>query len=347
MPTEPHSSAGATSSASAPAASVRATNGRAMAGRAGASSATLLAALAAFAVGLLAAVQSRANGMLATTWQSPIDAALWSFGSGWVVLTLGLLHPSARAGLRRARAAYREGHLQWWQFLGGLGGGFLVGTQAWAVPQVGVALFTIAIVGGQTANALFVDGIGLGPAGKSPVTPARVVAALATFAGVVVAMLGRGAGASGLPVLVIAVCVVAGAGMAVQQAINGRVNRHSGNVMATTWVNFTWGLTLLLGFTVAQVATGEWHRPASFDQPWWSLLGGLIGIVFIAVAAVVVHTLGVLQATLTTLAGQLLGAVLVDIVSGVGVNGLVLLGVLITLVSAAGAGLAARRTARR
>ncbi|GMA38534.1 DMT family transporter [Mobilicoccus caccae] len=307
----------------------------------------VLAGVAAFTAGALTAFQSRANAMLATTFQSAIDAALWSFLSGWILLSLGLFHPKARAGLRRARQAYRDRHLAWWQFFGGLGGGFFVAAQVWSVPQIGVAMFTMALVGGQTTNALLVDGVGLGPAGRVPVSVTRVVAALGTFIGVGVAMAGRGGlGVHGVPVAAVLFAVAAGAGLAVQQAVNGRVNRHSGSVAATTWVNFTWGSGLLLGILLTQVVRGTWSAPVSLDAPVWAWTGGMVGIVFVAVGAVVVHHLGVLLAALLTLSGQLIGAVVVDLVSpgpAAHVDGIVLAGVALTLASAVGAAVAARR----
>lgn len=310
-----------------------------------------MAGAAAFGAGALGSFQARSNALLATTFASSIDAALWSFGSGWVLLTLGLLHPAARAGLIRTYHAFREQRLAWWQFFGGLGGGFFVASQTWIVPQIGVALFTIAIVGGQTVNALLVDGIGLGPAGRVPVTTARVLAALGTFAGVGVAMMGRGgANAETVPLGAVLVAVVAGAVLAVQQATNGRVNRQSGNVMATTWINFTWGSGLLLGIAAYQVSQGHWTTPRSLDAPLWAWWGGIVGIVFVAVGAVVVHRLGILMTTLLTLSGQLLGAVVMDLLTpgAAGrVNGLVLAGVAITLLAAASAAVAARRAQRR
>ncbi|WP_052466114.1 DMT family transporter [Mobilicoccus massiliensis] len=311
--------------------------------------AALLASVAAFLAGTLSAMQSRVNGTLAEVFHAPIDAALWSFGSGWVLLTLGLLLPSARAGLRSAYRAYRAQHLTWWQFLGGMFGGFFVAAQTWSVPQIGVAMFTIAIVGGQTLNAMLVDGLGLGPAGKAPVTLARVLGALGTFVGVAIAMVGRGADGSGVILVPVLFAVAAGAGMAVQQAINGRVNRHTDQVLATTWVNFSWGLPLLLGIALAQLAQGTWRAPMTLDAPAWAWMGGVVGIVYIAIGATVVHHLGVLLAVLFTLAGQLIGAVVIDLVSsGQGqVPTLVLVGVAVTLLSAVFAAAAARRARRR
>lgn len=309
-----------------------------------------LSAAAAFTAGVLFSFQSVANGTLSTAFGHALDAALWSFVSGWALLTVGLLLASGRRGLARAGAAYRAGHLRWWHFLGGLGGGLFVAMQTWVVPQVGVALFTIAIVGGQTANALLVDKLGLGPGGHAPVTPARVLAALGTFVGVAVAVLARSDGPSATPLLAVLLTVAAGAGMALQAAFNGRVNRHTATVVVTSWINFSAGIGLLLGWAGVLLVQGDLHPPLTWSVPWWAFLGGVVGIVIVAVGAVVVHHLGVLLTTLFTLTGQMTSAVVADLLrpgADDPVPPQLLLGVGLTLVSAVCAGLAAQGTRRR
>ena len=60
--------------------------------QAGTSRAALVgASAAAFAGGAVMSVQSRVNGELSTGFKAPLDAALWSFGSGALLLTLLLL----------------------------------------------------------------------------------------------------------------------------------------------------------------------------------------------------------------------------------------------------------------
>lgn len=307
-----------------------------------------LSALAALVCGAGSAVQARANGALATAFGAPVEASLWSFGSGWLVLVVGLVAlPRARAGLRRVVAAVRAAHLQWWELLGGLAGGFFVGVQTFAVPQLGVALFTIALVGGQTTNALLVDHLGLGPAGRTHVTAGRVAAALVTFVGVAVATTARSGSGHALSLPAVVLAVLAGAGMAVQQAINGKVNGTSRDPVATTFINFSWGLLALTGWACALAVRGGLHAPTTLDVPWWAWLGGVIGVAYIAASAVVVRHLGVLVTALMTLTGQLVTAVLLDLLSGSApVSAQLVAGVAITLAAAAGAGIAARRPRR-
>ena len=71
------------------------------------------------------------NGELSARLHEPLYAALWSFGSGWVVLTVVLLASRrTRAGLRALAVTVREGRMPVWQTLGGLLGGTYVLVQA-------------------------------------------------------------------------------------------------------------------------------------------------------------------------------------------------------------------------
>ena len=73
--------------------------------QAGTSRATLAAAAAAaFAGGAVMSLQSRINGELSTGFKAPLDAAMWSFGSGAVLLSLLLLAaPGVRAAVVTCR----------------------------------------------------------------------------------------------------------------------------------------------------------------------------------------------------------------------------------------------------
>lgn len=278
----------------------------------------VLATAGAFVAGTLLAVQSRMNGVIGQRSGQPIAAALWSFGSGLVVLTLLVAFvPRVRRGWRAIRHAVQDGRLHWWQCLGGFFGGLLVAVQAWSVPLVGVAIFSIGVVGGQTMCGLIVDRLGLGPAGVQHVTGVRVLAALVAVAGVVVSATGRGGGQFSLWPAFCAFLV--GAGMAVQQALNGRVSVANRSPMATTWQNFFVGFITLLvvsGIVLAHSGPATWSVPRGV--PWWALPGGLVGIVFIAITAWAVRITGVLVFGLVAVAGQLLAALVLDLLDAGG-----------------------------
>lgn len=308
-----------------------------------------VAGAGAVLAGILISLQSRMNGEISAVTGQPAQAALWSFGSGLLVMTALLAAPSARAGLSRIRRALRLGWLRWWQCVGGLAGGLFVAAQTYAVPAVGVALFTIAAVAGQTGNGLLVDRLGIGPGGRRPVHATRLVAAALALAGVAVAVADR-AGSSGFALVPVLASVLIGALVAMQQGTNGRVNVASGNVLSTTWLNFAMGTLVLVLLAAAQWAGGIF-RPVPMDGvPWWAWWGGVCGVGFIAFAVWAVRHIGVLVFGLAVLSGQLLSAVALDLAdprTRDHVGAPVLAGVAVTFAAAALAGWAARPARRR
>ena len=217
-----------------------------------------LALVLAFVGGWGMSAQSRMNGEVSSVLGAPAQAAVWSFGSGLVLLGLAtLLSARVRRGIGRIAAALREERLRWWQCLGGIGGGLFVAVQTAAVPLVGVAIFTVATVAGQTATGLLVDRLGIGPGGGRPILPSRVIAAVLAVVGVGVTVSGS-LGDGGLSPLPVVLAVVAGAGLALQQGVNGRVNLVSRDVLATTGQNFLTGTAFLVAFLGVQWLRGAY-----------------------------------------------------------------------------------------
>ncbi|WP_130013052.1 DMT family transporter [Serinicoccus sediminis] len=315
---------------------------------------TVLPLLAAGACGAVLPVQSRVNGVLSEQ-VGALPAATLSFGSGLVVLTLLL----GLAPLRRRAAviwsAVRSGGLRRWQVVGGVGGALLVASQTYAVPQVGVTAFLVAVIGGQSVSALLVDRVGLGPGPAQPLRVGRAAAALLAVVGVAVASSARpaddgpGGGAGVGFALALTLVCAAGALTSVQQALNGVVTTVSRAPVATAWVNFLTGtLTLVLIGLVSSAAGGLRPSAVAPGLPWWAWTGGVMGIVFIALAAYAVQHLPVLVFALVTITTQLLVGMLLDALDPVGRAALgpqLLLGVLLALTASVWAALA--RPSRR
>jgi bacterial/archaeal transporter family-2 protein len=314
-------------------------------------SSRLLWAVLAFVGGALLSVQSRMNGELATVLGHGLDAALWSFLTGTLALSVALaVSRSMRSGLRSLRGALAHGRIHWYQCVGGCMGGLFVLCQSYAVPLAGVALWTVAVVGGQTVSGMGVDRFGIGPAGRLPVNLGRAVAAVLAVVGVLVAVGGRVSHTDATVVLPVVLSVLAGISLAVQSGINGRVGVASGNAFTTAWLNFTLGSAILLALALPGAFVGAFGAPRSVDAPWWAWWGGLLGIVVVAAGVVGVRYLGVLLQLLLMLVGQLSAAAVLDLLNPEtreSVTPLVLLGLLITLVAAALAGASATRGRRR
>lgn len=110
--------------------------------------------------------------------------------------------------------------------------------------------------------------------------------------------------------LAVALAAIAGVLVGMQAPINARLGRTIGSVQAATF-SFVAGTIAL-----ALVAALFYGGLGSFGQvgkaPWWALVGGLLGAVYVTVAIVTVRTLGVSGLTATVIAGQLAAAVAID-----------------------------------
>jgi len=236
----------------------------------------------------------------------------------------------AIGALPRARDRLRAlGRPPLWYFLGGFGGAGLVLVSAAAAPEVGVALLTVALVCGSTGGSLPVDAAGLGPAGRRPITPPRVAGVLLAVGATALSALG----ARGDPDVLLLALALAGLGMSLQAAANGQLARATGEPWAASLVNVTVGFAALGVVALVTLATS-----ALDGLPGNPLLysGGLLGALVVVVGATAVQTLGVLQLGLAMVAGQMAGALIVDLVApaaGEEVTATTVVGVLLTMVA--------------
>lgn len=299
-----------------------------------------LASVGAFVVGLLVVLQSRINGALGELLDDGLLAAWISFSVGLVIaVVIVLAIPRQRATLATLKQSLRPSAggkpvLKHWHLLGGIGGATLVAAQGLTVQYLGVAIFTVGIVAGQNASSLVVDRVGLGPAGVQRATPRRIIAAIIATVGVAIAVASQSTGGS-LQVMALILVLTAGAMVAVQQAINARVREAARSPWTAALVNFVVGwvaLTLAVGLFHVLSQGGFDGPPAPWNQPvLW--LGGIIGVTFIVVAAVAVPVLGVLLFGLLSIAGQITGALVVDLLfptPGTAFSWTLVVGVLIT-----------------
>ncbi|PVE76216.1 hypothetical protein DC432_06045 [Microbacterium testaceum] len=260
-------------------------------------------------IGALTALQARINGTLGAEIGDGIVAAAISFSSGLgILVVLSALLPEGRRGFGRLVDGIRSRTLPPWMLLGGLAGAFTVASQGLTVATIGVALFTVGFVAGQTTGGLMLDRVGYGPAGVVPVTVRRVIGALLAIAGVVVCLSGDALG--GVPLWMLIVPAVAGAGVAWQQGTNGRLRVRVESPLTATLVNFLGGTVVLVVAAVIHVVAVDVPRVVPTEP--WLYLGGAVGVVYIFLSAVVVRRTGVLLLGLGSVVGLLTTSVLLD-----------------------------------
>ena len=269
----------------------------------------------AFVVSAANSLQARVNGAASAAIDHPVVGAMMSVGGGFVVSTVLLLvFPGSRRAVSRLFSDQARTSLRNWHYLAGFGGGIFIFGQALVVPQVGVSVYMIAVVTGQTIGSLWVDHIGLGPAGKKRVTLIRVVAAALAVLGVVISAIGRGDLAS-LALAGVAYGLGAGAATAVQYALNGRIGQAVSSALVTSSLNFLMGFSLLTVLLLSNwvILDNPPVAPPSvveYPELW---LGGPLGMLFISSATLFVRYLGVLVFAVVSVLGQLAGALALDV----------------------------------
>ena len=291
----------------------------------------LLAALS----GVLIALQARANGELSHRLDNGLQAALVSFGSGLlIILIITPFSSHIKEGIANLRGAIARKEIARWKLFAGALGGSFVAIQTQIVPLIGVAIYSVASIAGQTAMSLVVDRIGLTGGGKKLISPRRVMAAVITVFAVLVSVWDR-IDANNLSMIAVTAGCIAGAVVGVQRALNGQINEHSHQSFTTSLLNFITGTSFLVILILAGVALGKNELSPLPAGPWWIYTGGVIGVIYIAFTSTIVQHLGVLTFTLFSVGGQLAGSLIIDLVSptdGVSVSAYLITGLAMTYV---------------
>ena len=262
-----------------------------------------------------------------------LEAAIVSFTTGLLfVAVIALFRKDVRSGFRQIFSAVNLKLLPSWRLGAGALGASFVAMQTYAVPIAGVALFTVASLAGQTGISLWVDHVGLAGGSRVIITKRRVIAAIITILAVVVSTWDRFT-ISNFSLLTIVLAVFSGTWVGVQRALNAQINSYSKASFATSLLNFITGTTFLLFLLLLRTLFTD-HSVMNFTSgPWWMFLGGSIGVIYIALSAHIVQYVGVLEFTLFSVGGMLVGSLLIDIIvptKGTIISGFLIAGILLT-----------------
>lgn len=264
--------------------------------------------IAALVAGVFMALQSRMNGQLAVELGEPLQAGAYSFATGLLLmLALSFRKPEVDAYRKLGEGLSKEA-ISPLVLFAGCCGAFLVIMQAVVVPIVGVAVFTVSVIAGQTVGSLIVDGAGLAPRSRQRVTWMRVGCAALAVVGVATAALSE----AHLGVLLPALAgTAAGAGTSFQAAWNGHISLFTRRCVVSTTINFGVGLTTVVVVWIMSGMLGL-SGASMWIGPWWVWWGGIAGVIFVAITAVTVRHLGVLTFTLLTVCSHLVTATVLD-----------------------------------
>jgi bacterial/archaeal transporter family-2 protein len=132
---------------------------------------SLLLVAMCIAAGAFLSTQSGINARLSAGLQSPLMAALISFGTGTVVLLLATLL------LQELKPLAGAANLPWWVWTGGILGAFIVATIVFAAPKIGALVLVASLVLGQVIASLVFDQFGWLGYPQISISPQRLIGA--------------------------------------------------------------------------------------------------------------------------------------------------------------------------
>ena len=108
------------------------------------------------------------------------------------------------------------------------------------------------------------------------------------------------------------IALVAGVALATQSAINTQLAKAmSGEAVIATFISFAVGTIVL--FFIAWVKTDLWGNLSAIpSQPWWKLIGGVLGAVVVFTTVLLAPKLGITAMLFFIIVGQLITATTID-----------------------------------
>ncbi|MBS6871553.1 MAG: DMT family transporter [Haemophilus parainfluenzae] len=108
------------------------------------------------------------------------------------------------------------------------------------------------------------------------------------------------------------IALVAGVALATQSAINTQLAKAmSGEAVIATFISFAVGTIVL--FFIAWVKTDLWGNLSAIpSQPWWKLIGGVLGAIVVFTTVLLAPKLGITAMLFFIIVGQLITATTID-----------------------------------
>lgn len=108
------------------------------------------------------------------------------------------------------------------------------------------------------------------------------------------------------------IALAAGVALATQSAINTQLAKAmSGEAVIATFISFAVGTIIL--FFIAWVKTDLWGNLSAIpSQPWWKLIGGVLGAIVVFTTVLLAPKLGITAMLFFIIVGQLITAATID-----------------------------------
>lgn len=263
-----------------------------------------------FFLGFMTPIQTAANSRLRRYVESPLVASLVSF-------TIGTLFLACVTLLEKQTVLFDLGllsDLPWWAWLGGICGLYGLTVNIVIFPKLGAVQTALMPMLGQIGMGVVIDSLGLLQSPCFPLTLVRCAALVVLLAGIVMIVLRKG-GETGKGNLLWwqIIGISGGAVFAMQPSMNTLLSVGLYSSVHAAFVSFLTATFVLLAI-VMLLPSGRKNLPKvfSFNRPWWTWLGGIIGGIFVTGFAFFASKTGIGLLLVTSICGMLTNSLLID-----------------------------------
>ena len=263
-----------------------------------------------FFLGFLTPIQTAANSRLRQSVVSPMVASLVSFSVGTMFLAIVVL---CEKGSLIIESELLE-RLPWWAWLGGMCGLWGLTVNIVIFPKLGAVQTALMPMLGQIGMGIIIDSFGLLQSPVFPFTLKRALALIILLAGIVMIVRRKENSEKKSNLLIWQLIGISGGAVfAMQPSMNSLLSIGLYSSVHAAFVSFVTA-TIMLLLLVVLIPRDRINIPKifSFDRPWWSWLGGIIGGTFVTGFAFFASKTGIGLLLVTSICGMLTNSLIID-----------------------------------
>ena len=263
-----------------------------------------------FLLGFLTPIQTAANSRLRQSVVSPMVASLVSFSVGTLFLAIVVL--CEKGSLMIENELIEQ--LPWWAWLGGMCGLWGLTVNIIIFPKLGAVQTALMPMLGQIGMGIIIDSFGLLQSPVFPFTLKRALSLIILLVGIVMIVRRKESAEKKSKLLVWQLIGISGGAVfAMQPSMNSLLSVGLYSSVHAAFVSFVTA-TILLFLLVVVIPRDRINIPKifSFDRPWWSWLGGIIGGTFVTGFAFFASKTGIGLLLVTSICGMLTNSLIID-----------------------------------
>lgn len=263
-----------------------------------------------FLLGVLTPIQTAANSRLRQSVVSPFIASFVSFSVGTVFLLIVTLVEKGSVLIDYELIST----LPWWAWLGGICGLWGLTVNIIIFPKLGAMQTALMPMSGQIIMGLIIDSFGLLRSQQFPFTLSRVLSVLVILLGMFMVVYRKTSGSKGDRKLIWQVIGFSGGAVfALQPSMNSLLSVGLYSSVHSAFISF-FSATIVLFLIAVFITSNRVHirQIFSFDRPWWSWLGGIIGATFVTGFAFFATKTGIGILLVTSICGLLANSLAID-----------------------------------